>query len=159
MTTDEVIDLLTLMVSFDRRTVGEADVAAWALAVGDLAYGDAQEAVVRHYRDRRDFLMPADIRVLVKSIRNERVARSLIPAPSPELADNPAAYKAALAASVRRAADGELPAAPELPAIAGSGQSERRGGQPAALAQALTETRAALAAARRQPQDEGEPQA
>ena len=37
MTTEEVIDLLTLMASYDRRTVGNADVAAWRLVVGDLA--------------------------------------------------------------------------------------------------------------------------
>ena len=144
MTTDEVIDLLTLMASFDRRTVGEADVAAWTLAVGDLAYRDSQEAVVRHYREHREFLMPADARALVKSIRSDRVARAVIPAPAPDL--DPRAYKAALAESVRRAADGELPPAPVVPAIA---QPGHRHGQPAALSQALTETRAALAAARR----------
>lgn len=104
MTQDEIVDLLTLMASFDRRTIGEADVAAWTLAVGDLAYGDAQEAVVMHYREKRDFLMPADIRAAVKVIRAERLSRTPIAAPPRELLDDPQAYIAALKANTAKAA-------------------------------------------------------
>ena len=87
----------------------------------------------------------------VKRIRNERIAHSLIPAPAPDL--DPVAYKAALAESVRRAADGELPPVPASLAITGTPPQERRHGQPAPLAKLLTETRATLAAGRRRDDD------
>jgi hypothetical protein len=157
MTRDETIDLLTLAAAYDRRKPGNADIDAWHLAVGDLSFEDSKLAVAGHYRDCADWLMPAHVRVRVKAIRAERIAHSLIPAPDPDL--DPAAHKAALAGSVRMAADGLLPPAEPIAAIAGPA-SERRHGQPAALSQALAETRAALAAARRRRDaaEAGEPQ-
>ena len=106
MTTDEVIDLLTFMASFDRRTVGQADVAAWKLAVGDLPFADAQEAVLAHYRESRDWAMPVDIRDRVKAMRGERLKSVPMSDPPDEVADDPAAYQAWLLAERKRIADG-----------------------------------------------------
>lgn len=109
MTADEVVDLLTLMASYDRRTVGKADVAAWQQVVGDLPFGDCEQAVIAHYRDSTDWLMPAHVRQRVKAMRADRVARSVPAAPGPELADQPGRYAAAIREGVRRLADGFRP--------------------------------------------------
>ena len=121
MTEDEVIDLLTYAASFDRRTVGDADVDAWLPVVADLSFTDAHEAVARHYgRDSTDWLMPKHVRDGVKAIRAERIARSVIPAPPPELADDPRAYQRALQEGIKQAADGHgIPATGQPPAIVG----------------------------------------
>jgi hypothetical protein len=129
VTTDEVIDLLTLIASCDRRTVGKADVAAWTLTVGDLRFADAQEAVVSHYASSREWIMPADIRRRVKAIRSDRISRAVIPAPPAGLADDPGAYRAAMAALERRAGDGEFPeAGPGTLAITGPAPKPQDGG-------------------------------
>lgn len=103
---EEVIDLLSTAAAFDRRTVGEADVIAWTATVGDLDFGDARDAVVQHYRDSREWLMPADVRKIVKAMREARLAREVLPAPEPELTDDQRAYKAALDQNIEQIADG-----------------------------------------------------
>jgi hypothetical protein len=115
MTSNEVIDLLTLMASYDRRTVGKADVTAWSLAVGDLSFADSQQAVVTHYRETREWIMPSDIRGRVKAIRGERLRCTPIPPPPPELRGKPAEYRRYLRETARRIADG-LPAAAAIEA-------------------------------------------
>lgn len=150
MTTDEVIDLLTFMASYDRRTVGEADVKAWYLAIGDLSFGDAMGAVAKHYgRDSTDWMMPKHVRDGVKAIRAERVARSVIPAPSPDLTDDPRAYQRALTEGIKRAADGLAPPAERaaLPAAAGP-ELVREGRPPVSLRAALTDFRRRYGTAR-----------
>lgn len=112
MTLDETIDLLTAAAAFDQRTVGQADAMAWHAAVGDLDFTDAQAAVIGHYRDTRERVMPADIRKRVKAIRADRLARGIVPAPPAELADDPGRYAEMIRAQVRRIADGyDLPKA------------------------------------------------
>ena|ERR1039458_3308539 len=125
MTRDEVVDLLTLIASRDRRKVGHADVTAWHQDVGDLSFADAAEAVSRYFRESREWITPYDVRTRVKAIRTERLASSVIPAPPPELADDPRAYQAALQARIRDAADGHGEAVP--PAIGGPDLSQRAG--------------------------------
>ncbi|MEU1736496.1 hypothetical protein [Streptosporangium sp. NPDC020145] len=100
MTPEETIDLLSLAASFDRRTVGRADVMAWHAAVGDLDFADARDAVVAHYRDNREWIMPADVRKRVKAVREERLARQPVPAPP---AEN---YRAGLRAAIDQIAGG-----------------------------------------------------
>jgi hypothetical protein len=106
MNPEEVIDLLTTAAAYDRRTVGDADVIAWSAAVGDLDFADARDAVVQHYRDSREWLMPADVRRLVKAMREARLSRYVLPAPAPELADDQRAYKEALERAIGQIADG-----------------------------------------------------
>ena len=45
----------------------------WLGMVGDLRYIDAAEAVRQHYRESREWCMPADIRERVAQIRKQRV--------------------------------------------------------------------------------------
>lgn len=105
MTLEEVIDLLTLAAAFDRRNIGETDSVAWHAALGDMAFADAQAAVICHYQDSREFVMPADVRARVKAVRRDRLAREVIPAPGVD-PDSPLPYRAALAGMLRRIADG-----------------------------------------------------
>lgn len=106
MTPEEVIDLLTTAAAYDRRKVGEADVLAWHAAVGDLDYLDSQNAVIGHYTESTEWLMPAHVRKRVKAIRAARVALTPVPAPPPELADRAEAYKQAIKDAVEKMASG-----------------------------------------------------
>jgi hypothetical protein len=166
MNGDEVGRLLGLMALADNRIPPEDDegraamIMFWLSMVGDLAYADAQQAVQDHYRESRDWIMPADIQRRVKAIRRTRLAQSVIQAPPPELADDPRAYRKALAGNIRDAADGRALPAPAAPlAIAGgTAQGERGGGPPVTLRSALTELRKTLGPARRR-NHIGDPQA
>ena len=106
MTSDEVWDLLELIASIDRRKVGLTDRQVWEGLIGDLSATDAQAAVIAHYRESREWIMPADVRTRVKALRTDRLARQIVPAPPPELADEPGNYRAELKADVRKIADG-----------------------------------------------------
>lgn len=53
--------LLAKMSAFDRRTIGEADIEAWAEAVGDVPLADALDAVTEHYRVQSRWIMPSDV--------------------------------------------------------------------------------------------------
>lgn len=135
MTIEEAIDVLTAAAAFDRRTVGKADAAAWHAALGDLPFEDAQSAVVAHYRDSREWIMPSDIRRRVKALRADRLARTPLPAPPPELADKPAAYRAELGRRIQRLADGfEVPSA-----ITGAAREDGPPGEYVAARKALPE--------------------
>lgn len=109
MTLGETIDLLTAAAAFDRRTVGEADAAAWHAAVGDLRFEDCQQAVIAHYRETSDWLMPAHVRQRVLEIRHRRLQDTETPPPPAELIDNPRAYQKALHAARVAIADGRDP--------------------------------------------------
>ena len=106
MTSDEVWDLLELIASIDRRKVGLTDRKTWEGLVGDLSATDAQAAVAAHYRESREWIMPADVRTRVKALRRDRLAREIVPAPPPEVADEPGRYRAELKGDIRKIADG-----------------------------------------------------
>jgi len=105
MTLEETIDLLTVAAAFDRRTVGEGDAVAWHAALGDLDFADSRAAVVGHYRDRRDWIMPSDIRARVKAIRVARLDAGEKFLDPPSGLDGPA-YKDWLIRNRKRIADG-----------------------------------------------------
>lgn len=63
--------LLTVIASYDRRQLAEADVHAWHEALGHHSAHDCREAVTRHYRTSTDWLMPAHINRLVIAARND----------------------------------------------------------------------------------------
>jgi hypothetical protein len=107
MTPEEIIDLLTFAAAVDGRDVGKADVAAWHVVIGDLNFGDAQQALVEHYQESRFRVMPADVRQRVKAIRRDRLERAVIEAPEHELADQPGRYKAELDRRIREIAGGK----------------------------------------------------
>lgn len=106
MNPSEAAELLGVAATFDRRTVGESDAVAWAAALHDITLDDAKRAVVEHYRESREWIMPADVRRRVKAAREARMARHAVPPPPPELADRPAEYRAALKRDISRLADG-----------------------------------------------------
>lgn len=92
MTAKEIADLLSVIAGFDRRTIGPDDVEAWRLAldvatVPNLALSEAVDAVVLHYQDSREWIMPADILKRIKARRAEALSRALPPAKP-----NPGAY-------------------------------------------------------------------
>lgn len=105
MNASEAALLLGMCASFDRRTVGEADSRAWALVLADVTLDDAQRAVAAHYGESREWIMPADVKRLVKAMRRDRLERNITGAPVPELTDDPVRYRAALAANIKSIAD------------------------------------------------------
>lgn len=62
MNQSETALMLGHIASYDRRTLGETDVLAWHAACHDLALEDTIEAIVEHYSETRDWMMPVDIR-------------------------------------------------------------------------------------------------
>lgn len=69
MNLSEAAELLATVQSFDKRTVGQVDAAAWHAALGDLPLDLCRQAVVKHYSHETSWLMPAHVRKLVNSDR------------------------------------------------------------------------------------------
>ncbi len=117
MTPDEALDVLATAAAYDRRTVGRMDALAWAKALDDVTLRDAIDAVHLHYRDTREFVMPSDVRALVRVVRRARVDAVLgsaapIPAPPRELDDDPTAGARWQRACVAAIADGHADTVP-----------------------------------------------
>ena len=112
MTPEETGKLLARAALIDNRKVDTPTVIAWHQIVGDLRYADCEQAVIGHYAETREWIMPADIRIRVKEARHQRIKDAGgVPAPPPELLDDPAAYSAALQAAATALADGRDPQA------------------------------------------------
>ena len=73
MTPLETSRVLAKAAIYDKRIVGEGDVLAWWEACGDLEYVDALQAVILHYRDGSDWLMPANLRFWAAQAKRERL--------------------------------------------------------------------------------------
>lgn len=106
MNATEAGQLLAFAALYDNRKVSDPDVMAWLKAIGDLPFEDAQAAVAGHYGESTERIMPGHIRTRVKAIRAERLARTPLPAPPAEVADQPGRYKEIVRANVQRIADG-----------------------------------------------------
>lgn len=89
MTEEETLDLLTLMASYDRRKVGKADVKAWHAIAGDLRFTDGWQAVLGHYAESTEWMMPAHLRQRVAAIRQARLDAAGPTEIPQELADRP----------------------------------------------------------------------
>ena len=114
MNGDEIGKLLGLMALADNRKPPEDDegrkamISFWLSMVGDLAYPDAALAVQAHYRETREWIMPADIRSRVAELRQERL-RAAGPVEIPEeLADQPAEALAWKQERLTAIADGRM---------------------------------------------------
>jgi len=107
MTLEQTIDILAVAAAFDRRTIGEGDAVAWHAALSDLSFIEARDAVIAHYRDRRDWIMPADVRQRVKAIRGRRLDEGEKFLDPPSGLDGPA-YKAWLIRERARIAAGTV---------------------------------------------------
>lgn len=64
--------ILAKAAAIDQRTVGDADVLAWAEILADLEYADALAAVTAHYAESAERLMPAHVRQHARAIARER---------------------------------------------------------------------------------------
>lgn len=113
MTRDEAVIVLATCASYDRRTVGEADVTAWHDALDDIDGKDARQAVKDWYRDKRDWIMPADVRAGVKRIRADRIGNRTVVVEL-ENADDIIGWLDALRAENKRIADGHAATSAEL---------------------------------------------
>lgn len=105
MTPNQIVDLLTAAALYDRRTVGEGDVAAWLEASrrGRWTYDAALDAIHQHGATSTEWLTPAHItQALARRRPSDRTvdeALALSPAPaSPE-------RRAELMAEIRKLAD------------------------------------------------------
>jgi hypothetical protein len=70
----EVLDLLTIAATFDRRKVGEGDVHAWTDSArrGRWTFDEASEAIKNYYArttSERPFIMPSHITNMVRAER------------------------------------------------------------------------------------------
>lgn len=99
MTTDEIIDLLSLIAAYDQRTVGEADVEAWLVIADaeDWTWPAARRAVIEHHRrgSEKPRIRPAHITDTIRQVE-ETIRRTVLHTdlvPPRELADDPAAER------------------------------------------------------------------
>jgi len=106
MTLSEICDLLSVIGAFDRRALGDADGHSWHAAIGDLNYEDARQAVIDHYGESAEWIMPAHVRQRIRETRLRRLRDTEIPPPPPELTDDPDAYRQWLRTATRIVADG-----------------------------------------------------
>ena len=88
-----------------QQAMGEYTPDAWHDLLGDLPLDDCRAAVMAVAK-RQPFVAPAEIRAEVRKIRDDRLARTPVPAPSAELADEPGRYQMAVRREVKRIADG-----------------------------------------------------
>lgn len=71
MTPDEAGKLLALCASFDNRSVDTTALYAWFRVIGDLPYAACETAVITHYSNSREWIMPADVRNHVRREQRE----------------------------------------------------------------------------------------
>src|SRR5450830_1307829 len=102
-----------MCAAFDNRTPTRIAAEAWAAALADVRLPDAKAAITEHYSGTRDWIMPADVRVGVQRIRNERLAKHgpVLPNIDP---DDVAAYQAERRRLIAMIADGHTPEPPRL---------------------------------------------
>jgi hypothetical protein len=74
MTPQETGAVLAKMAVYDQRNVSPTDVMAWHEVIGHLELQDCLTAVTTHYRESSQRAMPADIRRLAISVRDQRKA-------------------------------------------------------------------------------------
>lgn len=116
MTPEESGRLLGICAAFDNRNVDDSAVFAWYSAIKDLPYPECESAVIAHYSDSREWIMPADVRTRVKRKQRDEAERGRIH----ELLD-PDAYRreveqldgAFLRKLAKRTGGAELKAPPE----------------------------------------------
>lgn len=94
------------MATYDNRNVDDAITIAWLRLLGDLNYADAEQAVLAHYGESRERMMPADVISRVRAIRAARIRQAPLEGEPP---DDPEEYLAWLRRGNRRAADGPTP--------------------------------------------------
>lgn len=101
VTPAEAAVALALAAAFDGRdATSEAAARAWAEVLADVTLEDASAAILAHYGTERKWVMPADVREHVSTVRRARLTAAPLPVPTTD-PDDAAAY----AAEVRRIRD------------------------------------------------------
>lgn len=113
MTPAEAQALLTICAAFDNRKPDPDAAQAWSLALAGLRFEDCRDAIVKHYQESREWIMPADVRAEVKRVRGGRVDHETVPIPPGFDPDDTSAYQRLLAESRRAQADGREVVLPE----------------------------------------------
>jgi hypothetical protein len=103
----EAAKILTLCAVYDRRTIGESDVAAWSDVLNLVRFEDAAIAVRQHYASSRQWVMPSDVVDGVRRLRAERLARETDQVPMGD-PDDVVSYLRDLRQARRRVADGTV---------------------------------------------------
>lgn len=83
MNTQEAAALLAVAAAFDNRKPDADAAMAWAAALHDVRFEDARDAVVAHYRESSDWMMPAMVTARVReqvSARHRRFGPLIPPA-------------------------------------------------------------------------------
>lgn len=67
-------DLNTIAAAFDNREPSTAADTAWAAALTHLGveFADAEQAIIEHYAESNDWIMPADVGYRATAIRRNR---------------------------------------------------------------------------------------
>lgn len=76
----EIVHLLATCVAYDQRTTGETDVEAWWQVLRRYDLETALEAVIDHYANHTDRIMPAHVVAYCRKAGNDRAARAELPA-------------------------------------------------------------------------------
>ncbi|MCU1647579.1 MAG: hypothetical protein JWN03_7854 [Nocardia sp.] len=76
MNRNETADLLSVIATYDQRTIGEADVEAWFAALGEMHYREARDAVVEHHKTSTDRIRPVHVLDLARRASNDRIERA-----------------------------------------------------------------------------------
>jgi hypothetical protein len=105
MTPAEGATLLGVAAAFDNRKPDADAATAWAMALDGLRFVDCRDAIVAHYRNETEWIMPAMIRAAVRRIRSKRIDEHPPLVPPPGLDD--AGEMAWLAEATKRVGDGE----------------------------------------------------
>lgn len=74
VTAPEAAVLLAYASGYDKRKEDTYATRAWATALADVDFADAEKAIDRHYAATRDWIMPADVIAGVRAIQAERLA-------------------------------------------------------------------------------------
>jgi hypothetical protein len=72
MTPQEAAQLLAVCAAFDNRKPDPDAAQAWMLALDGLDYLECRNIIVQHYRESREWIMPADVVSGVKALRKQR---------------------------------------------------------------------------------------
>lgn len=96
MNRGQVADLLAVAQTFDSRTVGQSDVQAWHGALGDLVFDECRDAVVHHYANRTERVMPGHVRARVIAVRQDIAMRAL-PSGGSDLVQKPDWFESTVA--------------------------------------------------------------
>lgn len=73
MTPTDAAKLLTLAAAYDNRKPDPDAAAAWAAALGNLSPRDCNHAIVAHYRESSEWMMPVHVITRVRAMRVERM--------------------------------------------------------------------------------------